>query len=49
MTDLKQQPDNPEQNIEEQLSQNNKFNPRSHNYRNKNNSREERRKRNQQV
>ena len=32
MTDLRQQPNTPEQNITEHLSQN-KFNKRSHNYR----------------
>ena len=38
----------PEQNIKEILSQD-KFNQRSHNYRNKDHSREEKRKRNQQI
>ena len=47
MTDLKQ-PNTSEQNITEHLSQN-RFNQRSHNYRNKDYSREEKRKRNQQV
>ena len=49
MTDLKQQPNIPEQNIVEHLSQSNKFNQRSHNYRNKDHSREEQLKGNQQV
>ena len=45
MTDVRQQLNTPERNIAEHLSQNNKFNQRSHNYRNKNHSREEQRKR----
>ena len=48
IADLRQQPNTPEQNITEHLSQD-KFNQRSHNYGNKDHSREERRKRNQQV
>ena len=48
MTDLRQQPNTPEQNAEEHLSQE-KFNQRSHNYREKDHSREEQRKRNQEA
>ena len=49
MADLRQQANTPGQNRGEHLSQNSKFNQRSHNYRNKDHSREEQRKRNQQV
>ena len=45
MTDLRQQPNTPEQNVTEHLLQE-KFNQRSHNYRNKDHWREEQRKRN---
>ena len=48
MTDLRQQPNTPEQNVKEHLSQE-KFNQRSHNYREKDHSREEQRKRNQEA
>ena len=48
MTHLKQQPNTPEQNVTEHLSQE-KFNQRSHNYRNKDHSREEQRKRYQEA
>ena len=44
MTDLRQQPNTPEQNVTEQLSQK-KFNQRSHNYRKKDQSRGKQRKR----
>ena len=44
MTDLRQQPNTPEQNVTEQLSQK-KFNQRSHNYRKKDQSRVKQRKR----
>ena len=46
--DLRQQPNTPEQNVTEHLSQE-KFNQRSLNYINKNHSREEQRKRNQKA
>ena len=46
MTDFRQQSNTSEQNITEHLSQD-KFNQRCHNYRNKDHSREEQRKRNQ--
>ena len=49
MTDLRQQPNTPEQNIAEYLFQNNMFNQRYHNYRNKDHSREKLRKRKEQV
>ena len=48
MKDLRQQLNTPEQNITEHLSQD-KFNQRSHNYRNKDHSIVEQCKRNQQV
>ena len=48
MTDLRQQPNTPEQNVTEHIPQE-KFNQRSHNYRNKDHSREEQRKRNQEA
>ena len=43
MTDLRQQQNTPQQNVTEYLSQE-KFNQRSHNYRNKDHSREEQHK-----
>ena len=48
MADLKQQPNTPEQNVREHLSQE-KFNQRNRNYRNKDHSREEKGKIHQQV
>ena len=48
MTDLRQQPNTPEQNVTEQLSQK-KFNQRSHNYRKKDQSRVKQRKRYQEA
>ena len=48
MTDLRQQPNTPEQNVKEHLSQG-KFNQRSHSYRKKDRSREEQRKRSQEA
>ena len=48
MAELKQQPNTPEQNVREHLSQE-KFNQRNRNYRNKDHSREEKRKRHQQI
>ena len=48
MVDLRRQPNTPEQNITEHLSQD-KFNQRSHNYRNKDHSRRKQHKRNQQL
>ena len=48
MADLKQQPNTPEQNVREHLSQE-KFNQRNRNYRNKDHSREEKRKRHHQI
>ena len=48
MADLRQQPNTLEQNITKQLSHDT-FNQRSHSYRKKDHSREEQRKRNQQV
>ena len=48
MTDLRQQPNTPEQNITEHLSQD-KFNQRFYNYGNKDYSRGKQSKRNQQV
>ena len=49
MTALKQRPNTSEQNAVEHLSQNNKFNQRSHSYRNKDHSREEQCKGNQEI
>ena len=48
MVDLRRQQNTPEQNITEHLSQD-KFNQRSHNYRNKDHSRRKQHKRNQQL
>ena len=48
MTNLRQQPNTPEQNVKEHLPQE-KFNQRPHNYRKKDHSREEKRKRNQEA
>ena len=48
MTDLRQQPNTPQQNVTEHLSQD-KFNKRSHNYRNEDHSRAEQHKRNQEA
>ena len=48
MADLRQQHNTPEQNVTEHLSQE-KFNHRFHNYRNKDHSREEQRKINQEA
>ena len=48
VANLRQQPNTLEQNVTKTLSQE-KFHQRSHSYRNKNQSREEQRKRNQEV
>ena len=48
MTDLRQRPNTPEQNVSEHLSRE-KFNQRSHNHRSKDHSREKKRKRNQEA
>ena len=48
VTNLRQQPNTLEQNVTKTLSQE-KFHQRSHSYRNKDQSREEQRKRNQEV